>query len=58
MDELCAVGHPVDESDQVTHYLDCLPEEYDLVVMNVAATNQSAPVSVAYVHGLLLNMEL
>lgn len=58
VDELCAVGHFVNESDQVTHILDGLPEEYDPVVMNVAAANLGNPLSVAYVHGLLLNMEM
>lgn len=58
VDELCAVGHLIDEFDQATHILDGLPEEYALVVMNIAANNQFAPVSVAYVHGLLLNMEM
>ena len=48
----------MDESDQVTHILDGLPEEYDPVVMNVAAANLSDNVSVAFVHGLLLNMEM
>lgn len=42
----------------MTHILDGLPEEYDPVVMNVAAANQTDHVSVAYVHGLLLNMEM
>ncbi|KAJ8627344.1 hypothetical protein MRB53_020651 [Persea americana] len=56
-DELFALGHYIDEFDQVTYILDGLPEEYDPIVMNVTATNQSAPVSIAYVHGLLLNME-
>ncbi|RWR76373.1 putative polyprotein [Cinnamomum micranthum f. kanehirae] len=58
LQNLQKVGHLVDESDQVTHILDGLPEEYDPVVMNVAAANQSDHVSVAYVHGLLLNMEM
>lgn len=47
-------GRFVDESDQVTYILDRLPEEYDQVVMYVAAANQAGHVSVAYVHGLLI----
>ncbi|KAJ8624154.1 hypothetical protein MRB53_032684 [Persea americana] len=56
VDELSAIGHFVDESDQVTHILDGLLEEYDPVVINV--TDQTDHVSVAYVHGLLLIMEM
>lgn len=51
-------GHFVNESEQVTNILDRLPEEYDQVVMYVAAANQAGHVSIAYVHGLLLNMEM
>lgn len=58
VDELCAMGQFVDETDQATHILDGLPEEYDPIVVNIAATNQNDPVSVAYVHGLLLHMEM
>lgn len=39
IDELSTIGHFINESDQVTHILDGIPEEYDLVVMNVAAAN-------------------
>ena len=52
VDELSAVGHSAEECD------DGLPEEYDPVVMNIGATNLSDQVSVAYVHGQLLNMEM
>lgn len=52
------MGHYVAESDQVTHILDGLPKEYDLVVMNVTASNQTDNISIPYVHGLLLNMEM
>lgn len=58
MDELCAIRHFVDKSDQVTSILVGLPEEYDPIVMNAGETNQNAPISDAYVHGLLLNMEI
>lgn len=58
IDELSTIGHFINESDQVTHILDGLPEEYDAMVMNVDAANQTDPVLVAYVHGLLLNMEM
>lgn len=58
VDELCAIGHFVDESDQVTHILGGLPEEYNLVVLTTAAANQTDLVSVSYVRGLLLNKEM
>lgn len=58
VDELSVVGHFIDESDQVTHILDGLLEEYDPIVMNVAAANQTDHVLVACVHGLLLNMKM
>lgn len=58
VDELAAVGHHVARFDQVTHILDGLLEEYDPVVINVAAANQNDGISIAYVHGLLLNMEM
>ena len=58
VDELSTVGHSVEECDQITHILDGLLEEYDPVVMNIVAANLSDHVSVAYVHGLLLNMEM
>ena len=51
------MGTFLDESDQVTYILDGLLEEYDPMVMNMAATNLNDAVSVAYVHGLLLNMK-
>lgn len=57
-DELSAMGHSIDESDQVTHILDGLPEEYDLVVINVATANLNDNVFVSYVYGLLLNIEM
>lgn len=47
-----------DKSDQVTHILDGLLEEYDPVVMNVAAANQVAQIPIAYLHGFQLNMEM
>lgn len=58
MDELTTVGHFVDEFHQVNHILDSLPEEYDSIVVNVAATNHTALVLATYVHGNLLNMEM
>ncbi|KAJ8621557.1 hypothetical protein MRB53_030086 [Persea americana] len=44
--------------DQVTHILNGLPEDYDPVVMNVAVANQAAQIPVAYLHGLVLDMEI
>lgn len=58
VDELSAVGYSIDESDRVTHTLDGLPEEYDHVVMNVAAANLKDSVPIHYVNGFLLNMEM
>ena len=52
IDDLIAVGHFVEESDQINHILDGLSDEYDPVVMNVAAANLSDHVPIAYVHGL------
>lgn len=52
------MGHSIDESDQVTHILDGLLEEYDLVVINVATANLNDNVFVSYVYGLLLNIEM
>ena len=46
-DELCIIGDPLDEEDQVVHLLASLPESYDMLLTAPEASREVPKLEIA-----------